>query len=67
MDVALLIKYAMAIQGISELQVSFDPPEGHISVRYTSRAGPQKAEITFAELSNLLTTSNPGPPEAPPG
>jgi hypothetical protein len=67
MDAAILIKYAMAIQGISALQVRFEPPDGRVIVRYTDRSGPQIKEITFAELSNLLTTSNPGPPAAPPG
>lgn len=66
MDVATLIKYALAIQGISALDVKFDPPDGRIAVRYSNRAGPQTTEITFAELSNL-TTSNLRPPEAPPG
>jgi len=66
MDTATMIKYAMAIQRISELDISFDPPDGRVIVRYTNRAGPQKAEITFAELSALLTTSNPGPPGGPP-
>lgn len=67
MDTTTLIKYAMAIQRISELKVVFDPPKGRVLIRYTDRSGPQKSEITFAELSNLLTTSNAGPPAAPPG
>ena len=67
MDAATLIKYAMAIQGISDLKVSFDPPDGRVLMRYTKRPGPETAEITFAELSNLLTTANLRPPAAPPG
>jgi hypothetical protein len=67
MDAATLIKYGLAIQRISALQIVFEPPDGRVIVRYTDRSGPQKTEITFAELSNLLTTSNPGPPAAPPG
>jgi len=66
MDTVPMIKYAMVIQRISELQVSFDPPDGRVIVRYTNRAGPQRVEITFAELSALLTRSNPGPPGGPP-
>lgn len=62
-----MIKYACAIQRVSDLKVSFEPPDGRVIVCYTDRSGPQKSEITFAELSNLLTTSNPGPPAAPPG
>jgi hypothetical protein len=67
MDAATLIKYALAIQGISALDVKFDPPDGRIAVRYINRDGAGAKEITFAELSNLLTTSNLRPPEAPPG
>ncbi|MCJ7805472.1 hypothetical protein MUP46_02415 [Patescibacteria group bacterium] len=67
MDAATLIKYILAIQGLSNLKVSFEPPEGQVLVWYTDQYGRQVKEITFAELSNLLTTSNPGPPAAPPG
>jgi len=67
MDVALLIKYAMAIQGISDLKVAFEPPDGQVLVWYSNPYGRQVKEITFAELSNLLITSNLRPPEAPPG
>ena len=67
MDTATIIKYALAMQRISDFQIAFEPPDGRVIVRYTDRSGPQQTKITFAELCNLLTTPNPGPPAAPPG
>ena len=66
MDTATMIKYAMAIQRIKTFDINFDPPDGRVIVYYTDPSGPQKAKITFAELSDLLTTTKTGPPAAPP-
>lgn len=67
MDIAQMIKYALALARISDLHIAFDPAQRRVIIHYEDRTGPQETIMTFAEIEDMLNRPITSQAEAPGG